>query len=109
MVWIKRNLLLVVGGLVALILIGFGTYLVLGGLARNKQLTEEIEATRNRANTLYDANPFPSQTNITTAKTEIESLRSGIARAHKHFTPVPVEKFDIKRFMVWRDETLSEL
>ncbi|HEU0010098.1 MAG TPA: Amuc_1100 family pilus-like protein [Verrucomicrobiae bacterium] len=109
MVWIKRNLLLVVSGLVGLSLIGFGTFLVLGGLARNKQLTDDVEATRSRANALYDANPFPSQTNIAMAKQEMESLRDAIARAHKHFTAVPVEKFDIKRFMVWRDESLSEM
>ncbi len=109
MVWIKRNLLLVVSGLVGLILIGFGTFLVLGGLARNKQLTEDVEATRSRANSLYDANPFPSQTNIAMAKIETDSLRDAIARAHKYFTAVPLDKLDMKRFMVWRDESLSEM
>lgn len=109
MVWIKRNLLLAVSGLVGLILIGFGTYLVMGGLARNKQLTDDVEATRNRANTLYEANPFPSETNIAKAKQETDSLRAAIARAHKHLAAVPVDKMDPKRFMVWRDESLSEL
>jgi len=109
MVWIKRNLLLVVGGLVALILIGLGTYLVLEGLARNKRLTDDVEATRSRANQLYDAPQFPSQTNIAMAKLQMDSLRTAISRAHKHFTPVPVEKFDVKRFMVWRDESLQGL
>jgi|SRR6185503_2255795 hypothetical protein len=109
MVWIKRNLALVVSGLVGLVLIGFGTYLVLGGLARNKELSEEVERTRNRASVHYDANPFPSQTNIAMAKQEMETLRAGISRAQKHFSPVPLEKMDIKRFMAWRDETLNEL
>jgi len=110
MVWIKRNLVLVVSGLAGLLLAGFGTYLVMGGLARNKQLIDDVEATRTRANTIYEANPFPSQTNITTAKTETELLRGAIGRAHKHLAPLPVEKMDnIKQFMVRRDETLSEL
>ena len=109
MVWIKRNLLLVVGGLIGLILIGFGSFLVMTGLARNKQLTEDVEATKSQANKLYDANPFPSQSNIAAAKTEIKSLQDAIARAHKHFTPVSVPKMDVKQFMVYRDESLSEL
>jgi hypothetical protein len=109
MVWIKRNLLLVVGGLVALILIGFGTYLVIGGLARNKQLTDDVEATRTRANALYEANPFPSQTNIAMAKLQTDSLRAAIARAHKYFNAVPLDKMDQKQFMVWRDESLQQL
>ena len=109
MVWIKRNLLAVVTSLVGLILIGFGTYLVLGGLARNKQLSEDVEATRSRANTLYEANPFPIQTNIAMAKRETESLQAAISRAHKHLAPVPLDKMDVKRFMVWRDESLQEL
>src|SRR5262245_10886594 len=109
MVWIKRNLLLVVSGLVALALVGFGVYLVMGGLARNKQLIEEVEATRSRADQLYNAAPFPSQANIDKAKQETESLKAGIARAHEFFKPVPLEKMDIKRFMVWRDESLREM
>jgi hypothetical protein len=109
MVWIKRNFLLVIGGLVALILIGLGSYLVMSGLARNKQLIEDVEATKSRAGQLYDANPFPSQTNIAAAKREIQLLHDAITRAHKRFTPVPVAKMDVKQFMVYRDESLSEL
>ena len=109
MVWIKRNLVLVVSGLVGLSLIGFGTYLVMNGLSRNKQLSEDVEGTRSRANQLYDANPFPSQANIDKAKQETESLKAALARAHGFFKPVPVEKMDVKRFMVWRDELLSGL
>lgn len=109
MVWIKRNLLLVIGGLIAVVLIGFGSYLVMTGLARNKQLTEDVEATKSQANKLYDANPFPSQSNITAAKGESKSLHEAIARAHKHFTPVSVPKMDVKQFMVYRDESLSEM
>jgi hypothetical protein len=109
MVWIKRNLVVVVGSLVGLILIGFGTYLVLGGLSRNKQLSEDVEATRSRANQLYENNPFPSQTNIAMAKRETESLRAAISRAQSHLSAVPVDKMDVKQFMVWRDELLQAL
>ena len=109
MVWIKRNLVLVVSGLVGLVLIGLGTYLVLSGLARNKELSEEVEVTRTRASQLYDANPFPGQTNIDTARKEMESLRASIGKAQRHLSPVPLEKMDLKRFMAFRDETLNEL
>ena len=109
MVWIKRNLVLVVSGLVGLLLSGFGIYLVLGGLTRNKELSNDVESTRSLANQLYEANPFPSKANIALAKQETESLHGGITRAKAYFTPVPLHKMDMKQFGVWRDETLSEL
>jgi len=109
MVWIKRNLLLVVSGLVGLILSGLGTYLVMAGLTRNKELSGESESTRSRASLLYDANPFPSQSNIEAAIKETNTLHAAIVRARNFFAAVPLDKMDVKRFMVWRDESLREL
>ena len=68
MLWIKRNLFLAIGGLMALLLLGAGIYYFWSARAKNQQLEEEIGATISTLNNLYNSPTFPSQTNIDAAK-----------------------------------------
>ena len=41
MLWIKRNLFLAVGGLVALLLLGLGLWILIGGMKENEELPSQ--------------------------------------------------------------------
>src|ERR1051325_959740 len=92
MLWIKRNLFLALGGLVAALLLGAGIFYFLGAKIKNEKLEEEIGQPPNPLNPLYNAPVFPGATNIDTAKRETEKLRAAVGQMLKLFTPVPAEK-----------------
>src|SRR6266496_2154149 len=109
MLWIKRNLFLALGGLVAVLLLGAGIVYFLGNKSKNEKLEEDIAQTTNTLNTLYNAPVFPGATNIESARRETEKLRVAVAQMQKLFAPVPAEKVTGLAFRSYRDNTLAEL
>ena len=74
MLWIKRNLFLAVGGLVALLLLAGGVYYFISAQQRSKSIEEELEGNKAELNRLQGQTPYPSQSNIEIAKKEADSL-----------------------------------
>jgi hypothetical protein len=109
MLWIKRNLFLAAGGTIALLLLGAGIYYFLNAQGRNQKLEDEIGATTNTLNNLYNSPTFPSQTNIDAAKRETDKLRATVDQFQKFFVAVPAEKVTNVAFRAYRDNTLAEL
>ena len=109
MLWIKRNLFLAIGGLVALLLLGAGVYYFWNARAKNQQLEEQIGATTTALNNLYNSPIFPSQTNIDAAKRETDKVRSAVDQLQKFFVAIPAEKVTNVAFRAYRDNTLAEL
>lgn len=109
MLWIKRNLFLAVGGLVAALLLGAGIFYFITAKAKSDRLEEEISQTINNLNGLYNAPVFPGVTNVTRAREETEKLRAATKRMRGLFTPVAAEKVTGIEFRRYRDNTLSEL
>lgn len=109
MLWIKRNLFLAVGGLVALLLLGGGIFYFLSAERRKKSIVEEFESNKAELDRLQAQKPFPSPDNIKRAKDEAEKLRGAAGQLHRFFTPVPAEKVTGVAFLSYRDNTLAEL
>ena len=109
MLWIKRNLFLAIGGLVALLLLGAGVYYFLSARAKSQEREEEIGAAVAALTSLYNSAVFPSQTNIDSAKRESDKLRSVVEQLQKFFVAVPAEKVTNVAFRAYRDNTLAEL
>lgn len=109
MLWIKRNLFLAAGGLVALLLFGGGIFYFLSAKQRQKSIVEEFEANKSELNRLQAQKPSPSPANIKLAKDEAEKLRAAVGQLHRFFTPVPAEKVSRVAFLSSRDNTLAEL
>ena len=53
--------------------------------------------------------PFPHATNIAAAKAEAAKLQAAVAKAHKFFAPVPVERMTPREFLTLRNTTLDLL
>jgi hypothetical protein len=109
MLWIKRNLFLAVGGLVALLLLGGGVYYLLSAQGRKKSIQEEWEANKAELDRLQAQKPFPNADNIKRAKEEADKLRAAAGQLHRFFKPVPAEKVTGTAFLSYRDNTLAEL
>src|SRR5262245_10779284 len=109
MLWIKRNLFLAVGGLVALILLGVGVYFFITAQQRNKSIEDALEQNKSELNRLQGQKPYPSSANITAAKKESERLRGASNQIHRFFTAVPADKVTGVAFRSYRDNTLAEL
>src|SRR5687767_9581330 len=109
MLWIKRNLFLAIGGIVALLLLGVGIFLLLGAKSRSETLESEIAEMKSMLDNLYGSPVFPGQTNIDIAKAETKKLNGVVAEMRKLFEPVPAEKVTGLAFRSYRDNTLAEL
>jgi hypothetical protein len=109
MAWLKRNLSLVIFGIIALGLLGFATFYFLSNRGKNKQFDTDLEETKNRIDQLQRKNPFPSETNITLARTELARVRQMINAAQEFYAPIPFEKVADKDFRAVLDHTIFEL
>jgi hypothetical protein len=109
MLWIKRNLFLAVGGLIALVLLGVGIYYALDAVGRNATLDTELEEKKSTLTSLYQQDPFPATTNVDAAKREAERLKAAVSRMRKFFAPPPVERVTGLAFRTYRDNLLAEL
>ena len=109
MLWIKRNLFLAVGGLVALLLLGGGVFYFLSAEGRKKAIMGEWESNKAELDRLQAQKPYPSQDNIKHAKEETEKLSKAAGQLHRFFAPVPAEKVTGVAFRAYRDNTLAEL
>ena len=109
MLWIKRNLFMAVGGLVALLLLGGGIFYFLSAERRKKSIMEEFESNKAELDRLQAQKPYPSPDNIKRAKDEAEKLRAAAGQLHRFFSPVPAEKVTGVAFRAYRDNTLAEL
>jgi hypothetical protein len=109
MLWIKRNIFLVVFGVIALGLLGWSIMFFLGKRAANIKFEEDLQATKSQLETLYSKNPFPSDTNINFAKAELTRVRQNVNAVKAFFEPVPFEKVADKDFTVLLQNTIFDL
>ena len=109
MAWLKRHLLLAIGGLIALALLGTGAWYLLGNITRNDEVAKELDDQKHRLEELFARNPFPHRTNIDAAKREVARMQSVIAQARQSFTPVPYTNATDLEFKKLLDITVDEL
>ena len=72
MVWLKRNLFLVIFGVIALGLLGYSVMYFLGNSSRNKELSTQLDETKTKLDQMYKKTPFPSKSNIALARAELD-------------------------------------
>jgi hypothetical protein len=90
MLWLKRNLLLAVGGLLALIMLGGGGYYLWTNHQANSKVDADLQTKRAELEGFYTKTdkPFPNDTNIASAKTELAKVRDVIQQAKLWFRPI---------------------
>src|SRR6185503_7081491 len=109
MLWIKRNLFLAFGGVIALGLLGFGLFYLVTNLQKNKDVEAALEEKKQALVRLYNLDPFPSAENINTANEQKKKLREAIGKMQSFFEPIPHEKVKDQAFRTLLDNTIFEL
>jgi len=90
--WVKRNLWFVVGGAAALLLMGWASWYLWGGLRHNQAAYEKLSGQFAELKRLYDLNPNPGNEkvdNIRAARQQQQELRAWLEQARRWFVPVP--------------------
>src|SRR5439155_26728249 len=101
--------LLAIGIVIAVGAIGFGIWYLLGSMSKNSEVEAQLAQQTNDLNKLYLKEPFPSRTNVETAKHEMAKVRTAIAQARQSFTPVPFENVKDIAFQKVLDNTIDAL
>ena len=89
MAWIKRNLVLVISGVLALGLLGFGGYYLWSAIQKNNSIDAEIGSAKSEIERLLAREPTPNASNLNIARRELARLTGFNAVAKRQFPPTP--------------------
>ena len=111
MAWIKRNLSLVISGVVALALLGIGGWYLWSAMQKNRQVDTDINQIKSEIETLLGKQPTPNAQNLADAKKQLERLNTFMLTAKKQFppTPPPAQPLDNQSFKSLLQTTVDEL
>jgi hypothetical protein len=110
MQWIKRNLFLVGGGIVALALLGFAGFYLYTKIQQDNAVSEELSAATTKLETLAKRDPYPNPDNIKAAKDEGKRLQGFLGDVEKHFAGAPYPaQLDSREFRAYLDTTRAKL
>jgi hypothetical protein len=109
MLWLKRNLFLAVGGLVALLLLVAGVVYSVLSYGSNKKVEEELGERRSQLDKLIRADPSPSPANIELAKLERTNVQAAIKQAAAQFAPLPTRRYTNASFSTDLARALAQL
>lgn len=108
--WLKRNLVLVAVGVVALGLLGFGGYSLYAKYQQDAEITGALQGEMDVYNSLQQKNPYPNEENIQTAQADQKRVDEFLAASRRAFAPVTEpEGLDNASFRNLLDNTISDL
>jgi hypothetical protein len=90
MPWLKKNLTLVLGGLVGLVLLAGSGFFLFSQSAREREIAGQLDEKRAQWDTLNSLNPFPDPKNIEAVKQETARLDKLAVELKSSIRPVEV-------------------
>lgn len=110
MPWIKRNMGLVIGLAVGVLLLGLAGWFLMGKKAAADAASLELDEATQKLTTLYNRDPRPNQQNITAGREDAKHLESFIGDVEKYFAPPAIPQGITGRtFGLLLDERLNDL
>src|SRR5689334_11939299 len=108
MLWLKRNLFLAVGGLLALLMLGGGGYYLWTNYQNNSQVERDLQEKRSALEAIINdkSKPFPNETNIATAKAELDKVRKVTQRSKVYFAPIVPPPVSPQEFRILLDNVV---
>jgi len=107
--WVKRNLFLVIGGLLAIALLGLGGFYFWTNRQKNRQIETQLEENKANLTRLVNLAPSPNATNIARAKQEVQTARAAVEQAKLFFSPIPFQPVTGQAFKSLLDQTIFDL
>ncbi|MEW6304824.1 MAG: hypothetical protein AB1705_15220 [Verrucomicrobiota bacterium] len=109
MLWIKRNLGLLLGIVGALALSGLAAWYLIAQIAANNNFAKELEEQKAEMTRLGGLTYFPNDKNIATTKSEMVRLSSLLTRVQQLYQSEPPPKLDDQQFASQMLTTIAEL
>ncbi len=114
MPWLKRNLVLVIGGLVAVGLLGLAGFFLFTKIQLNDGVTNQLNEKTEELKRLVGRDPHPGTekvNNIKAAKEEEKKLQAFLAQVQQYFVPQRTEtnQMTSREFRELLDNTIDEL
>jgi hypothetical protein len=113
MAWIKNNVFWVIGGLIAIGLLGGSSWFLYSALQMDKEIDAQLAKKRAKLTELASAKPHPGVgevDNMTAAKADAERVQKFLDRVRAYFVPIQVpEVKDSREFKMLLNNTLFEL
>src|SRR5947207_2580791 len=110
MSWLKKNLSLVVGGVVALGLLGFAIFFLLASTRAADEVTAQLSAKTAELKELTTHDPYPNQENIETARKDQKKVAEFLQGSRRFFVPVSdFTNVDSAAFKDLLETTISHL
>jgi hypothetical protein len=113
MPWLKRNLYLVIGVVVALGLLGFAGFFLFQKIAKDREATAQVAAATDQLTALVNRDPHPGTEtvdNISAAKEEEQRLAAFLSQVRQFFQPMPLpQELSSREFRALLDNTVSQL
>ncbi|MBX3748046.1 MAG: Amuc_1100 family pilus-like protein [Verrucomicrobiae bacterium] len=110
MPWIKKNLMLVLGGLVGLVLLGGSGFFLYSESSREADINAQLEEKQNEWGRLNNLNPFPEDRNIQLVREEAERMEQLALSLRSTLHPLPApEVTDTFSLRLLIENTISEL
>lgn len=110
MAWIKKNLTLVLGGLVGLVLLGGSAFFLYTQYSREAAVNTALEEKRAEWNRLMGLNPFPEDKNIKAFKDDAARLEKLTVALKERIKPVQVQSVsDTFSLKVLIENTIADL
>jgi hypothetical protein len=111
MSWIKRNLALVISGVIAIGLLGVGGWYLWSAVDNNNKVDNEIGQTKQEIERLLNMEPSPNKTNLDQAQRETARLHEFIGQAKRLFppTPAPAGPLNNESFKSLLETTVNDL
>src|SRR5438445_6987457 len=108
--WLKKNLFLALGGVVALGLLGFAIFFLLTRKQVVDEVTEQLNTRTQELKDLVSRDPHPNQENIEAARKEQKKLAAFLQESRKFFVPVAgFTNIDSAAFKDLLQTTISDL
>ena len=110
MTWLKRNLFLVIGGAIVIVLLGGAGYFLWSQKLQADGVTGELAGLITELQTLTGRDPFPSPENIEATKVEQKRVTDLLDDSRRHFVPTSTHtNMDSATFKDLLENTIAEL
>jgi hypothetical protein len=110
MTWLKRNLVLVVGGALAVILLGAAGFFLYSGYGKDRAVSNELQQAVQEFSRLNTRAPSANEQNIEAAITEQKRLDAILQEIRRHFVPFgTITNIDSSEFKYLLANTIDEL
>lgn len=110
--WIKRNLFLLGGGVVALALLGLAGYFLYIKYSENVAVTDQLSQSTTDLTTLVKRDPHPGTEkvdNISAAKAEHKKLQVALGHVRRYFQPSLTNHLASREFRLMLDTVIADL